>query len=265
MATSATAVRWETVSVEACGGTVSFEQAGSGPPLLVLPRDNGHPPANALTDALAGSFTVSHAWLPGFHNAEPEAWEWLSNVRDLAMVLRRAVSRLGTGPTAVLGFGFGGWLAAEMAAMGPEQFSKLVLVNPMGAKPRAGFILDQFLISTEAYARAAFGNEENFEAVYGAEPDFEQLESWETDREMTSRLAWKPYMYDPSLPGLLVGVLTPTLIVRGGDDHVVPAECGEIFRDALPNARLETVAGGHALDLEQPERLGALVAEFLRS
>ena len=263
MATSATAVRWETKSVEACGGTVRFEQAGTGPSLLVLPRDNGHPPANQFLDGLAGEFTVSHAWLPGFHGGDPEAWEWLGNVRDLAMVMRRALGEIGAGPTAILGFGFGGWLAAEMLAMGHAQFSNVVLVNPMGIQPKSEYILDQFLISTEAYARAGFASDESFDAAYGAEPEFEQLEGWETDREMASRLAWKPYMYDASLAGLLAGVPTPALIVRGDSDHVVPAECAELYRAALPNARLEVVAGGHAVDLEQPEKLGTLIKQFL--
>jgi pimeloyl-ACP methyl ester carboxylesterase len=164
----------------------------------------------------------------------------------------------------VLGLGFGGWVAAEMAAMGPDLVRNLVLVNPMGIQPRREYILDQFLISTEAYARSGFANDENFEAVYGAEPEFERLESWETDREMASRLAWKPYMYDPSLPRLLAGVSAPALVVRGDADRIVPAECADLYSAALPNARVETLPGGHAVDMEQPERLGALIAEFLR-
>ena len=183
MATSATAIRWETKSVETCGGTIRFEQAGSGPSLLVLPRDNGHPPANDFLDGLTGNFTVSHAWLPGFHGGDPEAWEWLSSVRDLAIVMRRALGELGAAPTAVLGFGFGGWLAAEMLAMGHPQFSKVVLVNPMGIQPRNAYILDQFLISTEAYARAGFASDESFDAIYGAEPEFERevARSWASE------------------------------------------------------------------------------------
>ena len=132
-----------------------------------------------------------------------------------------------------------------------------------GIEPKSEYILDQFLISTEAYARAGFASDESFDAAYGAEPEFEQLEGWETDREMASRLAWKPYMYDASLAGLLAGVPTPALIVRGDSDHVVPGECAELYRAALPNARLEVVAGGHAVDLEQPEKLGTLIKQFL--
>ena len=263
---SPSTVNWQTRTLQVCGGEISLKQAGSGAPVLVLPRDNGHPPVNAFTDGLAAEFTVYHPWLPGFHGGHPEGWEWVTNVRDLAMVLRQMVGALGVERAGVVGLGFGGWVAAEMAVMGPDRFSKLALIAPMGIQPKSEYIIDQFLISTEAYARSAFADESRFEAVYGAEPEFEQLESWETDREMASRVAWKPYMYDPSLPRLLAGVPTPSFVVWGDSDRVVPAECGESYRDALPNAKLEVIPrAGHAIDLEHPETLGAKVASFLRS
>jgi pimeloyl-ACP methyl ester carboxylesterase len=260
-----TAVQWDTTTIQVAGGPVSIKRAGSGPAVLVLPRDNGHAPNSDFVDALAAEFTVHHPWLPGFHNGHPEAWEWLSNVRDLAVVMRQALDALDLGQAALIGFGFGGWLAAEMAAMGERRFSRLALVNPMGIQPRSDYILDQFLISTEAYARAGFSNDEAFDAVYGAEPEFEQLESWETDREMTSRLAWKPYMYNPNLAKLLGSVSIPALVVRGGNDRVVPAECASLYSSALPNARLEVLSNaGHAIDAEQPGALSDLIIPFLR-
>lgn len=253
-------------TVQVCGIDVAFERAGDGPPLIVLPRDNGHAPRSEFLVGLAQTNTVYYPWLPGFHNGGPEAWEWLTNIRDLAMVQRLFLSALGLERVTLIGLGFGGWLAAEMAAMGPERFDKLVLVGPMGIQPKNAYIIDQFIVSTESYARAAFSDDAAFDAIYGEEPEFEQLESWETDREMTSRLAWKPYMYDPTLPRLLAGVPTPALIVVGADDRVVPPECGELYRAALPNARLETINNcGHAVDLEQPALLASKVGAFLRS
>jgi pimeloyl-ACP methyl ester carboxylesterase len=263
---SRSAVAWETRTLQVCSGDISLLQAGQGMPLLVLPRDNGHAPQSDFIDWLAGEFRTYYPWLPGFHGGHPEGWEWLTSVRDLAIVLRQLLGALDLEQVGLVGLGFGGWVAAEMAAMGPERFSKLVLVAPMGIQPRADYILDQFLISTEAYARAAFSDEMRFEAVYGAEPEFDQLEGWETDREMTSRLAWKPYMYNPTLPQLLAGVAAPSLVVWGDSDHVVPAECGTSYRAALPNATLDVMADcGHAIDLEQPDTLGARVSSFLRN
>ncbi|MEX2230491.1 MAG: alpha/beta fold hydrolase, partial [Dehalococcoidia bacterium] len=56
------------------------------------------------------------------------------------------------------------------------------------------------------------------------------------------------------------GVRPPTLLVWGEHDRVVPRSCAERYLEALPNARLEVVAGaGHLVDIEQPERLAELI------
>jgi len=257
---------WTVETVQVCGRDISFQKGGSGPPLLLLPRDNGHPPRHEFLDLLAADFTVCYPWLPGFHSGHPDGWQWLANVRDLAIVQRQLVESLHLGRLTVVGLGFGGWVAAEMATMAPGLLERLVLVAPMGVQPVNGYIYDQFIVGSETYARAGFADQAAFDAVYGAEPDFDQLESWETDREMTSRLAWKPYMYNPTLPGLLAGVAAPTLILWGDADQVVPAECGEAFRASMPNASLEVVAhAGHAVDVEQPRALAGRVAAFCKN
>jgi pimeloyl-ACP methyl ester carboxylesterase len=263
----AVATSWTPFTVEVCGGEVSYLRAGQGPAVLVLPRDNGHPPDTAFLDRLASDRTVYAPRYPGFHGGgEAEAWDWMGDVRDIAAVQLQFLRELGVGRVTALGLGFGGWVAAEMAVMSPGVFDALVLVAPMGIQPREAYIFDQFLVSTEAYARRAFADQSAFERIYGAEPDFDQLEAWETDREMTSRLAWKPYMYHPSLPRLLSGVDCPTLIAWGDADEVVPAECGEAYHAAIPRSTLRVIPGaGHAVDLEQPSALAGAIAEFLQS
>jgi pimeloyl-ACP methyl ester carboxylesterase len=257
---------WTVETVQVCGHDLSFQKGGGGTPLLLLPRENGHPPRHEFLDLLAADFTVYYPWLPGFHGGHPDGWQWLTNVRDLAIVQRQLVEALHLQHMTLLGLGFGGWVAAELATMAPDLLERLVLVAPMGVQPANGYIYDQFIVGSETYARAAFSDQAAFDAVYSAEPGFDQLESWETDREMTSRLAWKPYMYNPTLPGLLAGVAVPTLIIWGDGDQIVPAECGETFRASMPNALLEVVPrAGHAVDVEQPRALAARAAAFCKN
>src|SRR5262249_42375893 len=102
-----------------------------------------------------------------------------------------------------------------------------------------------------------------FDAVFGAEPEGDQLEAWDVHRETVFRIAWKPYMYSQTLPHLLGGVRSPALIVWGREDGVVPVECGDQYRDSLPNARLEVLPGcGHCVDMEKPDELAKLIREF---
>jgi pimeloyl-ACP methyl ester carboxylesterase len=81
---------------------------------------------------------------------------------------------------------------------------------------------------------------------------------------MASRIAWSPHMHNPALPHLLPGVDAPVLLVWGAEDRVVPPSAGRRYAELLPNARLEVIDGaGHFLDLEQPDELARLVAEFV--
>jgi len=73
--------------------------------------------------------------------------EWIRSVRDLAAIYRGLLAELGIEQAALIGLGFGGWIAAEMATMAPGDVARLVLVAPMGIKPSEGDILDQAIIS----------------------------------------------------------------------------------------------------------------------
>jgi pimeloyl-ACP methyl ester carboxylesterase len=268
MTTTATSpVTWTMETAAVCGGQVSYQRAGRGAPLLVLPRENGHPPRTEFLDLLTADFTVYYPWYPGFHGGgDPAEWEWLANARDLAVLQLQLARAISLDRFALCGLGFGGWIAAEMATMCAPQLDALVLVAPMGIYPAGDYIYDQFIVSTEAYARHAFADEAAFESLYGHEPDFDQLEGWETDREMTSRLAWKPYMHNRTLPRLLSGVTCPSLVVWGAEDKIAPPGGGELYRAALANATLDILPNtGHAADLEAPGALAASVRRFLTS
>jgi len=247
--------------VEVAGGKVQILQAGGGRPLFVLHHDIGNPGWLPFYDILSGSFAVHVPSHPGFGKSERP--EWMRTVRDMAILYEWLLQKLNLGPVAMVGLGFGGWIAAEMGMMCHHGLSHLVLVNPMGFQPQLGEILDQFLINTIDYVRSGFENQDVYVEQYTAEPTLDQLEQWEINREMTSRIAYKPHMYDQTLPQLIRGVSTQTLIIWGAQNRIVPLICGEQYRDSIPRARLETISGaGHFLEMEKSAELAKLVREF---
>jgi len=59
-------------------------------------------------------------------------------------------------------------------------------------------------------------------------------------------------------------VTNPTLIVWGREDRAVPVECGEQYRQGLPNATLTVLERcGHLPPIEQPDAFARLVLDFL--
>jgi pimeloyl-ACP methyl ester carboxylesterase len=260
--TLTTDVAWSESTYEFADCKLHFSRAGSGKPALVLHHDTGTPDRLPFYDALAAKYDVLVPHHPGCGRSERP--EWMRSVRDIAVVYRGLLGDLGLEKAALIGLGFGGWIAAEMASMAPRDLSALVLVGAMGVKPPEGDILDQAIVGYIDYARAGFHDQEAFARVYGAEPSNDQLVAWDVCREMSFRIAWKPYMYSQTLPHLLGAVRAPTLLAWGDDDKVVPISAGRRYAKALPNAKLHTIAAcGHCVEMEKPDELAKLINGFL--
>jgi pimeloyl-ACP methyl ester carboxylesterase len=256
------AVQWTQSTVEVAGTKVHLARAGRGRPVLVLHHDIGTVDRLPFYDMLAERFDVLVPTHPGY-GSKAERPNWLRSARDVAVMYRWLLCDLGIERASLIGLGFGGWIAAEMATMAPKDLHRLVLVGAMGVKPPQGDILDQAIVSYLDYARAGFHDPAAFARVYG-DVSTDQLVEWDLCREMSFRIAWKPYMYSQTLPHLLGGVRAPALVVWGDEDKVVPRSAGELYAARLPRARFETVrAAGHCVEMEQPSALAELVIPFI--
>jgi pimeloyl-ACP methyl ester carboxylesterase len=253
---------WSESFIEVAGGKVHLLKGGTGEPLLILHREVGNPGWLPFYEQLAQRFTVHVPSHPGFDKSDRP--DWMRNVRDMAAVYAWMLKDLKLDPLPAVGLGFGGWIAAELATVNHRLFKKLVLVSAMGVQPARGEILDQFLLYTTDYLKAGFYDPSNMDRLYGAEPEVDQLVAWEINREMTTRIAWKPYMFNQALPVLLRGVDTPTLIVWGKEDKIVPVNCGERYMQALPHAQFVALNHcGHFVEVEKADELAKLVGEFI--
>ena len=249
------------------GGTgVTLLRGGSGAPLLVLHEELGHPGWLAWHDDLAQDHSLLLPVHPGF-GPLPRA-DWITSVRDLAGFYSRMLREMALGPVDVIGFSLGGWIAAEMAAADSGQFRRMALVAPTGVRPPEGEILDLFIVTARGYLDASVHDASatpEFAALYGGEETTDQFEAWEDARAESARLAWKPYMHNPSLPHLLEGVQgLPTLIVWGRDDRIVPVSAGHAYNRAIAGSELLTLDNcGHRPEIEHTSQFVNRVRDFL--
>ena len=243
-------------------GNVAVTELGSGPPVVVLHRDVSVPGPSPFLEALAEHHTVVAPQLPGFGTSDRP--EWMRTVAQLGVVTAHLLDELGTGPCPLVGLGFGGWVAADVATLGGGRLSALVLVSPFGVKPHAGEITDYALLSVTEYAALGFHDPETYVALCGDEPDEDLLRAWDGAREMVTRISWKPIGHSRALPPMLGLVDVPALVVWGEDDAIVPRAAAQDWLEALPQATSVVVpAVGHQVDLEAPTELADLVAEFV--
>ncbi len=99
------------------GCSVSATSGGDGTPLVVLDHSISDRRWHGLHDALAERHTVHGVVLPGFTGTPQPAWA--RDVRDLAALVGGYIRKVVGGPVALVGSEFGGWVAAELAAVAP--------------------------------------------------------------------------------------------------------------------------------------------------
>jgi pimeloyl-ACP methyl ester carboxylesterase len=250
-------------AVEFADLSIQLTEGGSGSTLVVLHHSTG-PLWAPVHDQLATRFHVSAPDMPGYgQSTRPTTARHPSH---LATLLNRMFTVAGFDQIDLVGFGFGGWVAAELAAMDQRRLRTLTLVGAAGIRPREGegLIHDPMAESWTAYARQSFRDQAHFEEIFGEEPPQDVIDVWDYSREMTARVTWKPWMWSLQLPALLKLVDTPALVIWGGADQVVPVDSGRQYSEVLPNGRLEIIEeAGHAVELEEPERVAELVTSFV--
>ena len=120
--------------IEVAGCKIEMLKAGSGRPLLILHHDIGNPGWLPFYDDLARDFTVHVPSHPGYGKSDRP--EWMRNARDMAIAYQWLLNDQKIERPSVVGLGFGGWLAAEMAMMCHHAFAHLLLVGAMGILPK---------------------------------------------------------------------------------------------------------------------------------
>jgi len=257
--------QWRTEVVRVAGCDLTVLKGGVGKPLLILHDELGFPGWMKWNAALAERRTLIIPMHPGY--GVTTAPEWIRNVRDLAGLYSILLRQQKLVPIDVIGFSLGGWIAAEMAAANPNQFEHMVLVAPAGIKPSEGEITDFFQLMAPDQLRATVLDPEaapEFAQLFGGNTP-EAFSLMEEARAQTARLAWQPFMHNPSLGNLLeVADSIPTLLIWGKQDGIVPVSAANDYKRALKNSKLVVLDNcGHRPELEALDRFVHETRNFL--
>jgi pimeloyl-ACP methyl ester carboxylesterase len=237
--------------VEADGFRVRYMEAGQGAPLVHLHGAGGLrlTPAH---DLLAQRFRVVAFEMPGF-GLSPENAKTRS-MPELASTMARAAQALGLDTFNLMGTSFGGTTALWLAAQAPERVSALVLeapaaIRPEGTEPPSG--------TPEEMARRLYAHPERLPALPPVDPAVRAK-----TQALVQRLRGPGR--DADLEAKLRTLPTPTLVLFGTLDSVIPPAMGRIYKDLLPGGHLVFVYdAGHAIGAERPQAFVEVVGDFL--
>jgi pimeloyl-ACP methyl ester carboxylesterase len=169
----------------------------------------------------------------------------------------------------------GGWIAAEIAVRHPERIRKLVLIGATGLFVEGALIGDVFMMAQpergSSYAglrKMLFASEHEAQGLRLFPDGLGEIEDELRRYQMLrfgSRIGFKPpYFYNRPLRNRLYRISSPTLIIWGEQDNMVPRAHGETYARLIPNARFEVMKQtGHSVHIEKPEITARLVLDFL--
>jgi pimeloyl-ACP methyl ester carboxylesterase len=271
---------WDTQrDVLASGVRLRVAIAGGGPPVVLL---HGlfvdHSTWDGVAEALARDFHLVAPDLPGFGESEkPSPGRFSYGVDAFAEAIADLYAGLGLGRAAVVGHALGGAVAMTLAARHPELVERLVLAAPLcepanfDLRSRIGlFPLVGGFVFKQLWSRASFRS--FFRATMLASPG--SVPPGRIDRYF--ELFSSPLARGAALATLRATVdtravvahtprlHTPTLVVWGRQDRVIPAGVGQRLAREIPGARFELLPTGHAPQEEQPVELAGIIQRFLR-
>jgi len=247
------------------GKVIQLFSGGDGSPLLYL-HGAGTFWWMPVHDLLAARFRVVIPVHPGFGRSE--GLDEIETMEDLVFHTTDVMDALGIDRADVVGLSLGGWLAAELALRHPARVKHLVLVDAAGTRV-PGVDRPDLFMAPVARARELLFADPTSSLATALLPDVpppDRVETMLRGREAAARLLWNPHVQYRKLTSRLHRIKTPTLIVWGERDRLVPRAYGEAYHRGIAGSKLVTIEGcGHLPPLEAPERFAEVVLEFLRS
>jgi len=269
----------ETLVVEAAGIEFAYRRFGTPAelPLVMLQHfrgnlDNWDP---ALTDALAAErevILVDYAGV-GSSTGEPS-----NTIASSARQMIAFTEALDLGQIDLLGFSIGGFVAQEIALVRPTLVRRLVLAatGPKGAPGMHGWREDV------AAAARAESNPENLLYIMFAHTEASQGKGREflgrflerrEERDAPTSDAVRDAQYDavvewgiPDHAALqrLTGIESPTLVIQGDNDLMIPTRLSHLMAGLIPDAHIRIYPdAAHGFLFQYPTEVAREVNTFL--
>jgi pimeloyl-ACP methyl ester carboxylesterase len=262
-------------TIDVDGIATHYHEAGSGEPVLLL---HGSGPG---VSAWANWQHTIAPLAENYHVLAPDivGFGYTERPDDVRYSLRTWIDHVwgfldakGIERTSIVGNSLGGRIALGMAAEHPERLNRMVLMGSpgIGMSPTEGLTaLREYEPSYQAMHDLLI----NFFAVDPAiiTPELVQTR-YEASIAPGAYEAYRAMFFDPKHAGRelgieadeVSGITTPTLIVHGREDRVIPLEVGINMLRGLPNADLHVFSRcGHWTQIERAAEFAALVDQFL--
>lgn len=235
---------------------VRYLEGGKGEPLVFLHGAGGMTPDDPILAELATRFHVYAPFLPGY--GETEECGTMRDMLDFALHTWDVVALLGIKNPILVGHSMGGMIAAEMAALAPNDVSRLALICPAGLWLDDHPIVDMFSLLPFEMPKYLFHDPEAGAKLMTSglrmdDPKFLQDYLIRNARQMGTAGKLLFPIPDRGLADRLYRVKAKTVIVWGESDKLIPPVYGPAFQSAIAGSKLVNVPdAGHMVIVENP-------------
>jgi 3-oxoadipate enol-lactonase len=247
-------------------GTVNAAETGQGTPLVLLHSLlSDRASFDKIAPPLARSFRVISPELPGFGRSRAVD----GGLAAVADRMAQAVTEAGAGAI-VLGNGYGGFVALQMAIRHPGIATRLILADSGAAFSEAGREAFRTMASVSKAKGLAAISDVAMNRLFA--PEFQQQHPELMRDRRAAFLRTDPRVFQAAcdaLAGLdlrteLSGVKMPVLVLVGEQDEATPPAMSRELAAGLPDAKLEIIPGcAHVPQLQAPELFLDAIADFL--
>ncbi len=251
---------------------LSYDRAGEGPPLLLIMGMSGtkHHWGESLLEQLGRDFdTIVYD-----HRDAGDSTRTGQpfTIADLAEDAAGLLSALGIDSAHVMGISMGGMIAQELVLAKPDRVRSLTLgCTYCGGSGSA--LTSESVMKKLAEAMTSGDRERAIRAAWevNVSPSFAAEEdAWARFRATGMRYGLPVEVIMRQMQAIaghdtsarLPEVRTPTLVVHGTLDELLPVQNGHMVAGLIPDARLEILDGiAHMFFLEQPDHTAQLLRE----
>jgi pimeloyl-ACP methyl ester carboxylesterase len=234
---------------------VRYFEGGSGPDLVFLHAAGGLTAEDPFLNALAEKHRVYAPLIPGYGDSE-EAPD-IRDMLDFTLHTWDVVEALGLKDPILVGHSMGGMIAAEMAAVAPNEVSRLALIAPAGLWDDDHPVADLFSTLPFEMPALLFHDAAAGAAILTAgrnveDPGFLQAYLVTNARQlgMAGRILFP--IPERGLHQRLYRIKARTVIVWGDSDRLIPPIYAHAFKKGIADARLVSIPeAGHMVTLEK--------------
>src|SRR4051812_35956583 len=250
-------------------GTVGAAQTGDGPPLVLLHSLlSDRASFDSIVPDLAKRFRVVVPELPGFGQSAAVS----GGLGAVADRMADAVEEMADGEhVTVLGNGYGGFVALQMAIRHPKLAARLILADCGAAFSEPGREAFRNMAAAASTKGLSAITEVAMRRLFA--PEFQQANPDLMRDRREAFLKTNPDVFRAACEALaaldlrpqLGQVTIPVLVVVGEHDEATPPPMSHELAAGLPQARLKVIAGcAHLPQLQAPQTFFEASGDFSR-